>query len=159
MIEVFKAINGHEGRYSISNYGRVYSHSRPKVRGGLLSPSTCHGGYYHVTLHKDSGRTSYNVHRLVALHFVDGYGEGLVVNHIDEEKKNNTSTNLEWVSSQYNAEYSNAGNYLITFPCNTEKVVYNLSKFCRENGLNNGHMYRVANGFATKHKGFNVRRL
>ncbi len=42
------------------------------------------------------------VHRLVAQYFCDGYAEGLVVNHIDGDKTNNRSSNLEWVTRSEN---------------------------------------------------------
>lgn len=42
------------------------------------------------------------VHRLVAYHFVDGYQDGLVVNHKDGNKLNNEADNLEWVTRSEN---------------------------------------------------------
>ena len=48
----------------------------------------------------------FTVHRLVAMAFVDGYEVGKEVNHIDENKQNNVSTNLEWVSTSQNVLHS-----------------------------------------------------
>lgn len=38
--------------------------------------------------------------------FVDGYKEGLVVNHKDGNKLNNNASNLEWVTSSYNNKHA-----------------------------------------------------
>ena len=113
--EEWKDIRGFEGRYQVSNMGRVRSldryslNERPRlVKGQILKtviPNT--GGYYRVSL-SDGNRnyTHYEVHRLVALHFVPGYKEGLVVNHKNEIKTDNRAENLEWCTFQYNINYS-----------------------------------------------------
>lgn len=64
-------------------------------------------GYLRVSF-SDGHRnyTHYEVHRLVALHFVPGYKEGLVVNHKNEIKTDNRAENLEWCTYQYNLNYS-----------------------------------------------------
>ena len=64
-------------------------------------------GYFVVGLSdpKTKIRKTYKVHRLVALAFVDnpnGYPE---INHIDEDKRNNTYSNLEWCTTRYNLTY------------------------------------------------------
>jgi hypothetical protein len=48
----------------------------------------------------------FTVHKLVALHFVDGYENGKIVNHKNENKVDNRSDNLEWVTYSYNVLYS-----------------------------------------------------
>lgn len=60
------------------------------------------GGYKRVLIIVDGKRTHQTVHRLVALAFCDGYEEGKIVNHIDENKLNNNSSNLEWVTHKEN---------------------------------------------------------
>ena len=47
-------------------------------------------------------RRNFTVHSLVAKYFVDGYKEGLVVNHIDGNTLNNNPNNLEWVTQREN---------------------------------------------------------
>ena len=113
--EIWKDVQGFEGRYQVSNMGRVRSIDRlietehPYIRKGeMLKPSMNKGrGYLRVSL-SDGHRnyTHYEVHRLVALHFVPGYKEGLVVNHKNEIKTDNRAENLEWCTYQYNLNYS-----------------------------------------------------
>lgn len=115
MEEIWKDIKGFEGRYQVSNMGRVRSLDRwtldehPHfVKGMMLKPSLNKGsGYVRVSL--SDGRRNYKhyeVQRLVALHFVPGYKEGLVVNHKNEIKTDNRAENLEWCTYQYNLNYS-----------------------------------------------------
>lgn len=113
--EIWKDVKGFEGRYQVSNMGRVRSLDRlietghPYVRKGeMIKPSINKGkGYLRVSF-SDGHRnyTHYEVHRLVALHFVPGYKEGLVVNHKNEIKTDNRAENLEWCTCQYNLNYS-----------------------------------------------------
>ena len=113
--EIWKDVQGFEGRYQVSNLGRVRSLDRlieteyPYIRKGeLLNPSMNSGrGYLRVSL--SDGHRNYKhfeVHRLVAIHFVDGYKQGLVVNHINKVKTDNRAENLEWCTYQYNLKYS-----------------------------------------------------
>ena len=46
--------------------------------------------------------------------------------------------------------------YIITDPDGNEFEVNNLTKWCRENNLDQGNMTRVANGKAKQHKGFKI---
>lgn len=115
MEEIWKDVIGFEGRYQVSNMGRVRSLDRlvnnlhPYIKKGqMLKPSMNKGrGYLRVSF-SDGQRNykHYEVHRLVALHFVPGYKEGLVVNHINEIKTDNRAENLEFCTYKYNLNYS-----------------------------------------------------
>lgn len=115
MEEIWKDIKGFEGRYQVSNMGRVRgldrwtNHLHPCfIKGKILKTDVPNNkGYYRVSL-SDGNRnyTHYEVHRLVALHFVPGYKDGLVVNHKNEIKTDNRAENLEWCTFQYNINYS-----------------------------------------------------
>jgi hypothetical protein len=47
-----------------------------------------------------------------------------------------------------------AKNYVLLTPDNRLITVFNLNKFCKEHGLNQGNMSMVVNGKATTHKGY-----
>ena len=107
-IEIWNPIENYEDLYEISNFGRVRSLDRIVVYGeskgsyhtrkGQILKGTLSSGYETVSL---SGKT-HSIHVLVAKHFVKGYKEGYVVNHIDYNKVNNFYKNLEWVSIKDN---------------------------------------------------------
>lgn len=98
MTEVWKSIDN--TRYDVSNMGNV----RNSINGNLLKPCKNSVGYYQVTLYPQ--RKKIYVHRLVAHAFVDGYSDGLEVNHKDEDKSNNCAENLEWVTKSANRIYN-----------------------------------------------------
>lgn len=59
-------------------------------------------GYVNVPiLTTENGRKNFTLHRLLMLTFVGG-GEGLVINHIDGNRLNNSLENLEWVTRSQN---------------------------------------------------------
>jgi hypothetical protein len=64
-------------------------------------------GYDSVTL-QDMGRKAImSVHRLVAMAFIPNPDNLPVVNHRDENPRNNHVDNLEWCTIQYNTKYGN----------------------------------------------------
>lgn len=114
--EIWKPAVSLEDVFLISNFGRVYRKRKltkmPKgdsyrVDGGKIIPqSTLRHGYKAVSYTTEDGKhKSVKVHRLVAMTFVSGYKEGLMVNHKDENTSNNNASNLEWCDSKYNNTY------------------------------------------------------
>lgn len=116
--EEWKPIKGFEGLYEVSNMGRLLSLERISIHGnkvGGLSNIPVHKrliflnktnrGYIIVTLYKNGKMFYKSLHRLVALHFCDGYKPGFVVNHKDENPENCKASNLEWCTHKYNSNY------------------------------------------------------
>lgn len=102
--EIFKDIRGYEGRYQITNYGRVWS----CIRNQFLNQS---GGktqrYLYVTLYHPNGKkNTERIHRLVALHFCDKSEDKTQVNHKDGNKLNNRADNLEWTTAKENVRHA-----------------------------------------------------
>ena len=112
--EVWKDIVGYEGLYQVSNMGQVRSLDRVITmkngvnqfhKGYIIKSKANNSGYLTVNLHKNGVSSTKTIHRLVALHFVDGYFDGAEVNHKDENKLNNSHDNLEWVNKDTNLNY------------------------------------------------------
>ena len=122
MKEVWKPIKGYEEFYSISNYGRIKSNDRTvkcyggkrTIKGKIMNPPMDKDGYLRIGLSKNKKQKHYHVHRLVAQHFLDNPNNYPVINHIDENKKNNKVDNLEWCSIQYNNLYNDKIDKLTT---------------------------------------------
>ena len=101
MVEVWKEIENHKG-YMVSTKGNVKSLSFNRTgKEKVLTPCVDSKGYLFVTLQGKQLR----VHKLVASAFL-GNGEGLLVNHKDENKRNNNVDNLEWCNAAYNLSYN-----------------------------------------------------
>ena len=107
-IEKWKDINGFDGRYQISNIGNVrtndYNHTHQTK---LMRISKNQRGYHQICLTKNNKKKTYKIHRLVAEAFVCNPDplNLTYVNHIDENKDNNSAENLEWCTNAYNITY------------------------------------------------------
>ena len=99
--ERWRDIEGFEGRYRISDHGRVFSLLSKK----LLNIYTNSHGYQCVYLYLDGHYKNFKVHRLVAVAFVPNPLNLPQVNHKNEDKTYNYYTNLEWCSAAYNNNY------------------------------------------------------
>ena len=63
-------------------------------------------GYLKVNLHKNNISETRYVHRLVAEAFIENPENKVTVNHKDGDKKNNSSSNLEWATYSENHKHS-----------------------------------------------------
>lgn len=110
--EIWKDIEGFEGRYMVSNYGRVKSLLKFCGTNKRIISQHISGKWKYFTvvlLRKDGSRTgSILVHRLVAKAFVPNPNNLPMVNHKDEDKTNNRADNLEWCDCSYNLTYGTA---------------------------------------------------
>lgn len=111
--EVWKPIKGFEGKYEVSNLGRVkslpkytYSRGYPQLRKEkILKPRYVGRKRCYAAVALNDGH-SYKVHRLVAQTFIPNPDNLPLVNHKDENPYNNRVDNLEWCTNQYNCQYS-----------------------------------------------------
>lgn len=98
--EVWKAIPGTDGRYEISNYGRVKSYCFNKEKGRILKPGNIRG-FQIVSIRTEGKPRTYLVHKLTAEAFVSRESEDqTVVIHLDWNKRNNYYLNLKWVTRE-----------------------------------------------------------
>jgi len=163
--EIWKPINGYEGRYEVSNFGRVRSLDRiivdsigrkRNIKGKIIKQCVSNNEYYYVVLYNNNvdGKTI-AVHRLIADAFIDNPNNLSTINHKDENRKNNDIDNLEWCTQQYNVEYSKAKHYVLKNPQGEKIEVFNLRKFCRENNFS-GSMFDMVIGKKSSYKGWSL---
>lgn len=118
MAERWVPIFGYEGRYEVSNQGRIRSVARIARRGViahypyrqriLYQKAHKRGGYLNVWLYDGKKRRCFRVHRIVAWHFLPepAHAES-EVNHKDGDTAHNADTNLEWKTGPANREDRN----------------------------------------------------
>lgn len=105
--EKWRAVPGYEGRYEVSNHGRVKSLPRPKVHNPRLlktSPDVC--GYPVVRFwSSDATPRGWRVHELVLLAFVGPRPDWAAhIRHLDGNKLNNVLRNLAYGTAAENAQ-------------------------------------------------------
>lgn len=105
--EIWKDIEGYEGLYQVSNFGRVkslnkYHHKREQI----LKPNLKSDGYYETSLSKNSKPKWVRTHRLVAQAFIPNPENKPQINHKDGNKLNNCIENLEWVTNKENIDHA-----------------------------------------------------
>lgn len=100
--EIFKDVLGYEGLYQVSNYGRVMG-----VKYGKVLKPRYKKTHPYVTymLYKDKKGRNKFVHRLVWEAFNGKIPDGLTINHLDENPKNNRLDNLEVCTQSENNKY------------------------------------------------------
>ena len=108
MQEIWKDIKNYEGLYQVSNLGRVKSFPRTGTHQAtehILSQANGSKGYMLVVLQNKSRKTC-RVHRLVAEAFIPNPNNLPQVDHIDDNKKNNCVSNLQWITNEDNMKKS-----------------------------------------------------
>lgn len=98
--EIWKDVVGYEGKYQVSNLGRL--RSRFKIR----NPVKRKDGYWHAKLRIKGVEKVKLIHRLVAESFLIGRPDQLEVNHKDGDRANSNLSNLEWVTRGENAKHA-----------------------------------------------------
>lgn len=101
--EEWRPVVGYEGRYEISDHGRVKSLARRVWNGRAYARhperimKTADASHYPKVVLRDgeSGKKVY-VHDLVLTHFVGDKPVGGYARHLDDDKDNNHLSNLRW---------------------------------------------------------------
>lgn len=103
MEEIFKDIKGLEGRYQISNYGRIKSLNFKRTgTERILKLGKCTSGYPYFTAFINGKHRGFLIHRLVYETFIGPIPEGMQVNHINEDKTDNRLENLNLMTRKDN---------------------------------------------------------
>lgn len=117
MEEIWKDIKDFEGLYQVSNLGNVKSLDRIIIQknNGVLTKTNYKSrilklqlanGYYRVNLSKNNCSYWKLVHRLVGEAFLPHKKENNIINHLDNNPKNNNVSNLEWTTYKGNMQYA-----------------------------------------------------
>lgn len=108
--EEWRTAPGYEGRYEVSDLGRV----RRVVRIGaktacVLAPTLRNDGYLVVGLSDNSGRKrNWLVHRLVLTAFAGERPPSVHAAHLDGTRANNALRNLRWCTPRENESHKRA---------------------------------------------------
>lgn len=166
-MEEWKDIEGYEGLYQVSNYGRVKSLKFGKEK--ILKPRKNKYGYFDINLCNESKVKGFRVNRLVALTFIPNPNNYPQVNHKDENKLNNCVDNLEWCDRKYNCNFGTRNERVaekLTNNSLTSKNVYQYSingelikiwestHECGRNGFNRGNITSCCNGKLKTSQGY-----
>lgn len=110
--EVWKGIEGYEGLYQVSNFGRVKSLERdvynPRyeikhLKEKILKAGINIDGHLYVNLYKNGVKKPYLIHRLVAEAFIPNPHNNPIAHHKDHNPLNNNVDNLVWLTHEEHA--------------------------------------------------------
>ena len=157
MKEEWRDIKGFEGKYMVSNLGRVKSLNYNRTgKEGIMKGVDNSYGYLQVKLHKEGKRKNYLVHVLVATAFLDNPQNLPIINHKNEIKSDNRVSNLEWCSYSYNNSYNDKGKKIGEKLSKPVLAIHKINGLIlefssimeaeRETGINNGGITQCCQG-------------
>lgn len=179
MEEIWKDIPNYEGIYQANNLGEIRNYPKESkykkgviIKSKILSPAN--KKYKHITLYKNNIKKTFDIHRLIAITFLDNPENKLCVNHINGIPHDNRLENLEWCthsenilhSFKYLNRKSHAKNKFGKDNKLSKKVIqyslngvyvsefYGISEAHRETKVNLGHISEVARGNRKSAGGF-----
>lgn len=101
-------IEGYEGLYQVSNFGRIKSLAKQiwngkgyrSVSDKIMEPrkNKNRGEYFIINLSKNGIKRTFRLHRLVAEAFLPNPKNKRTVNHINNNPEDNRVGNLEWAT-------------------------------------------------------------
>ncbi len=109
---MWKAIKGLEGYYEASDDGQIRSVTRTfmskdgrKVTtiGRVLKPALTKAGYLKVSIYVEGQKHTRQVHKLVALAFLDNPENKPQIDHKNGIRTDNRVSNLRWVTAKENS--------------------------------------------------------
>lgn len=112
--EIWKEVDGYDGNFHVSSFGRIKSLKRHVFSGGknrlrkerIICATLHRDGYIKCTIQSNGNRKTYMVHRLVAKTFIPNPENKPQINHKNGVKSDNTVENLEWCNASENGIHS-----------------------------------------------------
>jgi len=110
-MERWLSVPGYEGKYEVSDHGRVRSLDRLDSRGrrrtgALLVGRPQHHGHLVVALYSEGSRRDFSVHHLVLTAFVGPRPNGMEACHWNDDSSDNRLANLRWDTRSANTRDS-----------------------------------------------------
>lgn len=172
--EEWRDIEGYNGKYQVSNLGRVKSlrdgYGNPREK--ILSQCECSNGYLYVQICKEGKVKTCRVNRLVGNAFIDNPNNLPYFNHKNEIKTDNRAVNLEPCDHKYNLNYKNTqarrvestdykaiaeklSRQVYQYDKNEKLVaIWDSTMEAGRNGFNQGHVTSCCNGKLKHYKGY-----
>ncbi len=112
--EIYKDIPEYEGRYQVSNFGRIKSLAKTinttlniqYLPEKIMKCSVTKDGYIEAHLRKNNKPKIFKVHRLVGIAFIPNPNNKPYINHINGKKADNYVENLEWCTAHENVKHA-----------------------------------------------------
>ena len=114
---IWKNINNYDN-YSVSNMGTIKNKTTNRILKYYIR-----NGYPSITLCKQNKKKTFNIHTIVASHFLGKPQGQYVVNHKNEDKTDSRLENLEYITYGENTKYS------ATSKRSINNTVFNLTEF------------------------------
>ena len=134
--------------YRVDKSGNVYN-----AKKRILKQHMTNNGYLRVSVNNEHEKhKTLLVHRVVATAFIPNAGNLPQVNHIDENKTNNSADNLEWCTAKQNLEHSRvieqarAANFQRVECVTTGKAYNSIKEVTNELGLSHGNIVACCKG-------------
>lgn len=127
LVEEWRPIEGYEGLYEVSDWGRIKSLEKKyfngkgwmKIEEHIMKVYKDKDGYELVRLKKNGDGSTLRVHRIVGQTFIPNDEGKPVIDHIDGNTSNNCVWNLRWCTQKENLNYPLA-----------RKNISNIHKIC-----------------------------
>ena len=125
----FENIKNYE-TYGINKIGEIKDYRTGKIMPQYTNPQ----GYKKINLRNPNGVKCFQVHRLVAIQFIQKVDNKPEVDHIDRNKSNNNVDNLRWSDDYEQAENrgdfknNKTGHKYIWFEESCNSYVFNITR-------------------------------
>ena len=141
-----KDVIGYEGLYGITSCGKVWSY----INNQFLTPYDNHG-YKMVRLYKDGEEKGKYIHRLVGEAYIPNPQNLPEIDHINENKEDNSVKNLQWLTKEDNIRKSKSKK---VYCVELDRIFDSQKQAALELHLEQGNISRVCNGKARTTGGY-----